>query len=187
MTLDELMVQKLKVQPNLAGEPAFGYKVVESEMQLNPNAALIEGPKGRLEKLDSVKTEKIDLVGRLRSFRRTAALELPANVKPLSESLIDVYIPIREESAEKNFQDVPVKLLSRSGIGGQMTLTPSVISFVLRGSKSQLGTLVPEKLLAFADASSLGAGEHDIPVQLILPPEVSLKDDAPKVKVAIKK
>ena len=187
VTLDELMAQKLKVQPHFVGDPAFGYKVSENEIQLNPNAVLIEGPKGRLEKLDAVKTEKMDLVGRIRSFRKTVALELPPHVKPLSESLIDVYVPIREQFGEKSFENIPVRILNRAGVNAKTSVDPPAISFALKGSKGQLEKIVPEKLRVLIDASGLEDGEHEVPVEIVLPPEVSLKEDRPiPVKVNVK-
>ncbi len=181
VTLDELIAQKLVVSPNFMGEPAFGYKVVKEEIELNPNAVLVEGPKGQLEQLDAVKTERMDLVGRIRSFRRTVALELPPNVKTLSESLIDVYIPIREEFDEKSFENIPVRILESLGKSTEVTINPPAISFILKGSRRQLQALLPEKILAYIDVSSLENGSHEVPVELILPEDLSLKDKAAAV------
>ncbi len=188
VTLDELIVQKLAIQPNFIGEPAFGYTVSKDEIQLNPNAGLIEGPKGKLEKMESIKTEKIDLVGRTRSFRRTVAVELPDYVKLLSEGLIDVYIPIREQFDERTFENILVKVLRPSGGNEKIELKPAKISFTLKGPKRLLDKLVAEKILAYVETADLPAGEQDVPVQILLPEGVSLKDGNPvTVKVNIKK
>ncbi len=188
VTLDELIVQKIKIQPNFVGEPAVGYKVRENEIQLDPNAVLMEGPKGQFEKLDAVKTEAIDLVGRLRPLRRTVGLIVPPNTKPLSETLVDIYIPIVEESDEKKFENIPVKVLRPSQKDQKIELNPPLISFVLKGSRRQLETFTPEKVLAYVDISGFEPGEHDLPVQLVLPENVTLKDAAPLiVKAVIKK
>ncbi|MBN1687481.1 MAG: hypothetical protein JW893_00090 [Candidatus Omnitrophica bacterium] len=187
VTLDELIVQKLKIQPNLVGDPAFGYTVDQGEIQLNPNAILIGGPKGQLEQLDAVQTEPIDLVGRIRSFRRTVTLDLPPNVKPMSEAMIDVYIPIREELGEKTFENIPVKVMRTPDGPERLTIEPSSISFALKGSVAQLERLIPEKILAYVDVSELPAGEHRSPVKLFLPEGVNLKDEAPGVTIQIRK
>ncbi len=188
VTLDELIVQKIKIQPDFIGEPAFGYKVRENEIQLDPNAILVEGPKGRLEKLDALKTEPIDLVGRVRPLRRTVGLIVPANVKPLSETLVDIYVPIVEEFDEKKFENIPLKILKPPQKDQKIELNPSVVSFVLKGSRRQLENFTPEKILAYVDISALEPGPHDVPVQLVLPENVSLKEDAPLiVKATVKK
>ncbi|MBI3317378.1 MAG: hypothetical protein HYZ85_05195 [Candidatus Omnitrophica bacterium] len=188
VTLDELIVQKLSVKPVFVGEPAIGYKVIDSEIQIDPNAILVEGPKGKIEKLDAIATERIDLVGRIRPFRRTVALDLPPHVKALSEALVDTYIPIREELAEKIFEAVPVRVLNNSGDGGRAVLEPNKISFSLKGPKRKLDTLILNDILAYVDLTSLPSGEHDVPVSLRLPEEVSLKENTPlSIQVHLKK
>jgi len=187
VTLDELIVKKLEVKPDFTGEPAFGYKLQEAEVQLNPNAIMIEGPKAQLEALDFVKTEPVDLVGRIRSFRRMVKAALPSNVKALSAALIDVGIPIQEEFDEKSFEGIAIKVLRDPERNTEVTLEPSVLSFVLKGASRRLEKLDPEKLIAYLDISVLGFGEHEVPADLVLPEGVNLKDEtAILVKVVIK-
>lgn len=187
-TLDELIVKKLEIKAFFLGDPAFGYKVREDEIQLNPNAILIEGSKAQLEELDDVKTKPVDLIGRIRSFRRTVEVDLPSNVKSLSESNIDVFIPIREEFDEKSFEDVSVRILKSPDKETKVTLDPPKISFVLKGSRRRLEKLEPGEIMAYLDTYDLKVGDHEMPVQLVLPEEVSLKDPSSVVvKVTIKK
>ncbi len=185
--LDELIVQKLELQADFVGEPAIGYKLLTDELRMDPNAILAQGPKGVLEQMKSAKTEPIDLVGRIRSFHRTVEVQLPPNVKSMSESLVDVYIPIREEFGEKEFKDVPIKILRAPTSGGVVDLSPDKVSFILKGSKIYLEKLAPESLLAYVDLATLKKGDYELPLQLVLPENVSLKDKEPiKIKVAIR-
>lgn len=185
--LDELIVQKLEIQPDFVGEPAIGYKLLADELRMDPNAILAQGPKGVLEQMKSAKTEPIDLVGRIRSFYRSAAVKLPPNVKPMSESLVNVYIPIREEFGEKEFKDVPVRILSAPAASGVVDLDPDKVSFILKGSKLYLEKLTSETLLVYVDLGNLKKGDYELPLQFVLPENVSLKDKEPiKIKVAIR-
>lgn len=188
VTVDEVIVKKLSVQPDFVGDPAFGYKVTQEEIQLDPNAILVEGPKGELEKMDSAKTERIDLVGRIRSFRRTAKLELPPTVKPLSEALIDVFVPIKEEYIDKNLENVPVKIVrgSESSAEKKVELTPSKVTVLIQGSKKALEKVTPETLFAYIDISALVPGDNQVPVAFMLPDEVQLKDSPPQIKATLK-
>ncbi len=179
--LDEVVVQKLEIQPDFVGEPAIGYKLLSEEVRVNPNALLAQGPKGVLESMKAVKTEPIDLVGRIRSFNRTVRVKLPATVKPLSEALVDVLIPLREEFNEKEFKDVAVRVLNMPDVSNIFEVTPEKVSFTLKGSKRLLEKLSSETLLAYVDLSGLKKGEHDLPLNIVLPEEVSLKDKQPLV------
>jgi YbbR domain-containing protein len=185
--LDELIVQKLEIQPDFVGEPAVGYKLLVDELRMDPNAILTQGPKGVLEKMKSAKTEPIDLVGRIRSFYRTVEVKLPPGVKPMSESLVNVYIPIREEFGEKEFKDVPVRILRSPAASGVVDLSPDKVTLVLKGSKLYLEKLTPETLLAYVDLADLKKGDYDLLLQVVLPENISLKDKEPiKVKAAIR-
>ena len=185
--LDELIVQKLEIQQDFVGEPAVGYKLLADELRMDPNAILAQGPKGVLEKMKSAKTEPIDLVGRIRSFYRTVQVTLPPGVKPMSESLVNVYIPIREEFGEKEFKDVPVRILKSPSASGVADLSPDKVTLVLTGSKLSLEKLTPETLLAYVDLADLKKGDYDLQLQVVLPENVSLKDKEPiMVKAAIR-
>ncbi|OGX12243.1 MAG: hypothetical protein A2351_05065 [Omnitrophica bacterium RIFOXYB12_FULL_50_7] len=185
--LDELIVQKLEIQPNFVGEPAVGYKLLADELRMDPNAVLAQGPKGVLEKMKSAMTEPIDLVGRIRSFYRTVQVKLPSGVKAMSESLVNVYIPIREEFGEKEFKDVPVRILRSPAASGVVDLNPDKVTLVLKGSKLYLEKLASETLLAYVDLADLTKGDYDLSLQVVLPENVSLKDKTPiKIKAAIR-
>lgn len=187
VSLDELIVQKLAVKPQFLGEPAFGYSVSQEQLQLNPNAVLVEGPKAQLEKLDSVQTDKIDLVGRVRSFRRTLSLDLPANLKAVSEDLIDVYIPILESYDEKAIEGVAVKTLGAAG-KEKVSFEPSTVDLVLRGPKKQFEGLDKNKITAYVETVDLPSGEHTLPLKLVLPEGITQKDAKPvMIKVKLDK
>ena len=188
VALDELIAQKLPVKPHFSGEPAFGYKVEESQIELSPNAVMVEGPKRQFQKIDSIKTEKIDLVGRVRSLRRTVTLDLPENLKLLSEPYIDVYVPIFEASDEKTLGNIPVKLVTGPSGDRKAEVEPPALSLVLRGSQKRFEMLKAGDVLVFVDISSLSRGEYTLPVKVVLPEGVTLKDDKPlTVKITLKK
>lgn len=183
--IDEDIVKKLPVQPNFVGDPAYGYKILTEKVELDPNAVLVEGPKSRLEKIEFVKTEPIGLVGRTRSFRMIARLMLEPTLRVTSESVIDVFVPIREEYSELEFHDIIVKPLGLPDNGYSVFLASPTISFTLKGPKSELDRLVKEGVLIYVDVSGLKKGTYDIPATMILPEAISVKGDAPVVKLQI--
>lgn len=178
VTLDELITKKVEVAAAFSGEPAFGYKVVQEEVQLNPNALLIQGPKAQLDLLDSINTKPIDLVGRIRSFRRNVELDFPANVKVMTEELIDVLIPIREELGEEKFEQVQVRMLKSAHENRKMTVAPEFLSFSVKGPRAKLDELKKKEILAYLDVSKIENGVHELPVQLVMPTELTLKEGA---------
>jgi len=106
----------------------------------------------------------------------------------MSEALIDVFVPIKEEFDEKLFEAVPVRILKSPAEDRSIELVPAGVTFTLKGSARKLEKLDPQKMMAFVDVSSLETGSHEIPVELVLPEEVSLKEGADlKVKVTLAK
>jgi len=97
----------------------------------------------------------------------------------MSESLVDVYIPIREEFDEKEFRDVPVRVLRVPESNGVITIEPERVNFFLKGSKRYLEGLNSEDILAFVDLGTMKKGDYDLPLQIVLPENVSLKDKEP--------
>lgn len=177
--MDEIISQRLEIQPEFVGEPALGYKLLVDEVRLDPNAILTQGPKSVLEKMKTAKTDPIDLVGRVRSFQQTVEVKLPPGVKPSSKSLVNVYILIREEFDEKEFTDVIVRVMNMPGLGSSVDINPEKVTFSLKGSKRHLEKLKSEDLLTYIDLYGLKKGEYELPLKLVLPEDLSLKEKKP--------
>lgn len=183
--IDEIIVQKLEVEPVFLGEPAIGYRLDPAKIQLDPRSVLVEGPKSQLEKVDKIKTQPIDVVGRVRSFRKTVRLAEEPGLKLLSESWVDVYLPIEEVVGERMFEAVPVRVLSKAGPAIPASVVPTELNVILRGSAPSLEKLEAGQILLYADVSELAEGSHEVPLQLVLPELTSLKEPLPSVKVTL--
>lgn len=185
--IDEIILQKLEVEPAFLGEPAIGYQVDLNGIQLDPRSVLVEGPKSQLEKMGKITTQPIDVVGRVRSFRKTVRLAEEPGLKLLSESWIDVYVPITEVAAEKTLEEVPVRVLSRSGPTRPVSIDPPKLTLTLRGSSKSLESLEARDIVIYADISDLDEGVHGVPLRTILPEGVSLKEMPADAKVTVQR
>lgn len=183
--IDEVIVQKFEIEPDFLGEPAIGYRLEPSEVQLDPSAVLVEGAKSQLEKLGKIKTQPVDLVGRVRSFRKTVRLVVGPGLNLLTESLVDVYVPIREAVAEKTFEKVPVKFLAAAGSSNRVSVEPAQLDLVLRGSQKDLESLEPKDITVYVEVSGLAEGTHEVSILTFLPPGVFLKDTLLPAKVTV--
>jgi len=188
VTLDEVIVQKLRIEIDVAGEPAKGYVVEREELRFEPDAVLVEGPTGKLKKLKAVFTETINVVGRTRSFRKKARLVLDPDLKSIPKDLfVDVLVPIRREYAVNVMRDIPIKIL---GAPEKLPFfewaEPEKVDFTLRGPASVLEKLPAGEVVPYIDVSDLPAGEQGLPLQFKLPKEVALDQDPPAVKVKMR-
>ena len=187
VAIDETIVKKLSVQPNFVGDPAYGYRILKDKIGIDPNAILAEGSKAKLSGLDSVKTEPIELVGRTRSFRKLVHVMLGPNLRAVSDTIIDVFVPIREEYSEQTFSNVSVKPLGISSKDSYPELETETISFELKGPANELERLSRGDVFVYIDVTGLEKGSHEIPARFVLPDTVSLKGEPPVVKLDIKK
>ena len=185
--IDEMIVQKRGIEPIFRGDPAFGYRLDLKKVQLDPLSVLVEGPKSQLEKVGKIKTQPIDMVGRLRSFRKTIRLAEEPGLKLLSESLVDVYVPIEEAVNEKTFKDISIKVLSKAGDSRQALVSPAELDIILRGAAKNLDAVKREDVLIYVETSELNEGTHEIALKVFLPESTVLKENLKPVKVNIQR
>ncbi len=185
--IDEMIVQKLAIEPTFLGEPAFGYQLDSGKVQLDPSTVLVEGPKSQFEKTAKIKTQPIDVVGRVRSFRKTVRLAEEPGFRLVSESLVDAYIPIQEVVAEKTFENIPVKILGKPSSLSHISVEPAQVNLALQGPSKDLEAVKDKNILAYVEISDLAEGTHDVPLQTLLPDSVFLKGNPPVVKLTIQK
>lgn len=185
--IDEMIVQKLQVEPVFLGEPAFGYRLDRERVQLDPSSILVEGPKSQLEKLDKIKTQPIDIVGRVRSFRKTVRIAEVPGLKLLSESLVDAYVPVQETVGERVFEKIPVKVLGMRGGFNRISVEPAEVKLVLQGSAKELEALKSEEILVYVEITGLNEGTHGVPLRIVLPEGTFLKENLPPAKVNLEK
>ncbi|WP_052098896.1 CdaR family protein [Paenibacillus stellifer] len=119
----------------------------------------------------------------------TVELELkpPEGVSEVAPKTIKVAV-VASEVAERTISDIPVTVEgAASGLSAILTAPSSrTISLTLSGASSLLDGLRKDDIKAVADVSSLGAGDHDVPVKVTLPSFIELSGSgAPVVTVKV--
>lgn len=85
----------VKVQINIKGRPADGYKV--RGISINPSEVTVEGPEYEIKSLSALKGPDIDVSDRKKSFSREIRIDTPFhNVRILGKRVITVYVEIRK-------------------------------------------------------------------------------------------
>lgn len=183
--LDEVVYKRLKVKPNVQGEPAVGFSLNESEILVDPNAVLIQGPRSKLEKIDTIETEAIDVVGRIRSFRRKVKLAFTSDIRPVSTESVDIYVPLIEQFSSKSFENIPVRVLGVPEKTLSIYLDPTKVTMNLKGPLRLLEGLKPENIMAYVEVTGLKKGNYDLPLKVYFPADISLKGESPIIHVII--
>jgi len=186
VTLDDVVSRKLKVKPVIQGEPAIGFSFTDSDVLVDPNTVLVTGPKSKIEKMDSIKTTLIDIVGRMQSFKKKVKLDLPSG---FSESVntngVEVIVPLVAQFSSKTYENIPVKVLGIPEKTFSVFLDPSIVTLTLKGPLRILEELKDEDLMAYVEITGRKKGKYNLSLQLNVPKDLSLKDEQPKIRVIL--
>jgi YbbR domain-containing protein len=96
--IDREVTQRLKVRPQLVGEPAAG-KAGEAEVL--PNQVLVTGPDSLISKYEWINTRPINLDGHTQTFEETISVIPPdALIQVVQPSKVNVRVPIAPAADE---------------------------------------------------------------------------------------
>jgi len=185
VTLDEVVTKKLLVKAQIVGDAASGYTVDYDAILKDPTAALVEGPKSKLEKKKFILTDAIDVVGRIRSFRIRVPLKYSSQYSVVSKELIDVFVPLKQEGFEKVIEKVLISVLYEAASNYFVTVEPSIIDVPIKGPEKVLQKIDKKDIIAYIDVTELSRGKYKLPLMINFPPEVSLSGEVPVINVVI--
>lgn len=98
VVMEETVTKNVSVQPVVAGSPKKGFALIG--IAVNPMRVNIKGSKTAIEKIQSIKTERIDIENAENNISKNIALNMPANIKS-EASQIHVRITIKKKKEEK--------------------------------------------------------------------------------------
>lgn len=95
LTLDRQTVRRLRVEPQIVGEPAAG--AMMGDVLVVPQEVAVTGPESQLSTLESVQTAPISLDGHAISFEESATIVLPEilSVSDIEPPRVTVRIPLQ--------------------------------------------------------------------------------------------
>ena len=188
LKLDQESEKYVPVKADLQGVVPEGYAV--DKVTCAPASILLQGPRQRLDEIESVRTAPIDLEDRIRSFKK---LKMPV-VSPsenwvgrVSPSHVGVEISIVERSMTRELQNLPVTALIQPGSRPRLDLWPLKVNVVLKGVAELLRNVKPEEMRAIVDCSELeGTASYNLPVRIQAPAGITAVGiEPPTVKVTV--
>lgn len=184
VTVTVEVAKELPVYPVTRGRLADDY--VETLRVIEPDKVLVTGPAEMLEKLTSIKTEQLDIDNIKANFTKSIPLVVPEGVKLVnSPDKITFNISV-EKLVTKNIalskSDISILNARNDGTLGYEILTESV-QLQFKGRQADADAVKPEALKPAVDVTELGEGTHNLPLNIIMPPQLKLLQ---KVNVEIK-
>jgi YbbR domain-containing protein len=178
-TLEPLLERRVSVAPDIKGVPAYGYELAGYE--LSPRAALLRGPRSRVQAASTLLTDEVDLTGRTGPFTLRVRIVVPDALLSLAgDPFVEFKAAIQEAVVSRRFENVEVVVLDAApglkpseGIPGG--------SVQVQGSQLAIEALQPEQVRLVAEAEPVRrAGEWTLPTRPEVPSNVTVLDWSPK-------
>lgn len=169
ITLEQKAIKSVEVQASTSGFVPSGFELERTIM--TPSSVEIEGPRSRVESVEVVRTEDVDLSNRREDFTERIRLVSPDPLISFRGGDIVEFRGIVEEAVVlQTFEPVDIVV---SGLDPQLTLDEELPTGLVRVQARQIDieTLTPGDLQLAIDASGVVTpGTIRLPVRPIVPP-----------------
>lgn len=161
VVLEERVVAAIPISSVVEGEPAEGYEVAGKI--LDPSTAWVSGPRSRVDALDHVLTQMVNVAGRQDSLTQVVALRSADPFIDLtSDPEAELTIVIRERAINMQYDGVPVAVINSEF---RVDINPQEIGVVISGPPSTLENFTVENLVVEIDATGLDPRADDYLVE----------------------
>lgn len=168
--LEPLASRRLQVSIATTGSLAANLVLLEGGVSMDPAWVTVRGPASRVERVQHVSTEPVDL-GRLReSGTREVALDCGGLVCDPDRVVVSLRVSERGERVLPNVP--PTVLLDSDDVDA--TVDPATVSLTLEGPAAVLDTLSSGDVSVLLTVAGRGPSIHRLAAEVILPPGVRL-------------
>jgi YbbR domain-containing protein len=169
VALAEKLIKSVEVEANIVGFPPPGYEL--SDYRLSPTNVTIEGPRSRIDEINQVLTEAIDLSGRTDDFTESIRLARPDQLVRLpGGTVVDFRALIVESVIQRVYEPVDISILD---LQPGLTVTSPIPTGSIRvqGRQLDLDSIAADRIGLVVDASRITrAGEYQVAVRPQIPP-----------------
>jgi YbbR domain-containing protein len=183
LRLEPVLKRALPVTVRISGKPPPGYKI--SQTTVVPEKVTVRGPAEELRRISVVETIPVDIEQTRGAIRRK--IRLSSDGKPFSfdPDQVEISITLAEEEITRDFDRVVVQAKQFTG---EYTVAPRFVWLRLAGPSQTVSKLELDSERVFLNLKGLSVGEHTVPLQLSLPPDVKVVEQKPpRFKVRITK
>jgi YbbR domain-containing protein len=173
VTLEQRIEKDVQVSARLSGYPEVGYELVQH--LVNPEVLKVSGPKSRLESLERLESDVIDLTGRKADFSEYVPVRTEEDLIEFSaSSVVEVRGIIREVIVEKTYEAVA---LNYKNLSPDMTLgeIAEFGSVKVSGPQLTVEALRANDLILDVECGTINSpGSYELAVDATVPPGISL-------------
>lgn len=181
--LERRTSRRVPVRPDLELSAAEGFTVVRPVL-LEPDSLTVSGPESRVEALDALRTQRVELEDLRRTVSRDLRVRRPVDAPRLSWDPDRVRATVEVDSVV--VRDVRRPLEIRGPGAGGVTADPDSVRLRVRGAARTVRSLDPATLSAYVRLDSIPAGEVSVPVKVESPGELGLTVGSRPVRATLR-
>jgi YbbR domain-containing protein len=177
-----LNTRDVPVNPTLVGQPAFGYRIANIEIE--PQVVTVWGRSDLLNSNATLQTEPIDYEGITETLQTSVTLQLPAGLQLLAgRPVVTVTLSVEAIRSGLTVEITPTVQGLQSGLAADIEVDYIIV--ILSGPISAMEQLNANDVTAVLDLSGLRSGDYSLIPQITVPNEITVENTFPE-KVPVK-
>jgi len=175
LRLEPVAKRTLPVAVRLSGKPHSGYRIAHTVVR--PENVTVQGPAEEVRRLATVETVPVDVEEGRGAIKRRVRLSNDGKPLSISPDQVEIVITIEEEEASRAFDKIEVNAKDFKGV---YNVTPQAVYLRVAGPRSAVERLKLTSDEVYLNLKGLPAGEHNVALEIILPPEVQVQEQRPQ-------
>ena len=172
--------KRVALNPRITGEPPAPYTV--EDVSVSPDTVLLRGPENRLEEIDSIYTEPVDVTGQTSSMQVQVEPRVDDGLLSAeTEEPVVVDVDIETEEITRTLNEVPVEAVNTSY---ETAVVPSEADVTVRGPRPTIEQMDLELIrleIDLSDESEQPPGTYSRTPEIVnLPRGVELEEFHPE-------
>jgi YbbR domain-containing protein len=167
LAIEERARVELPIRATLHGDPAEGYHVYRARTR--PRTLEVQGPRSRVEPLDHLGTDVVQLDGQRETFVQVVnALPDHEGVEVVGPARVEVRVVIDRAPVKRTFGEVPVVI---EGAADAASAEPRTVRVTLSGPPGLLERIAAAEVRAVADVATTSVprgGTASVPLRVDL-------------------
>lgn len=175
--LEPALAKSVEIRARRVGDPGESFDL--GEIKLRPKQITISGPRSKVETLEWVWTEPIDVTGRTETFEKRVQLRIDDPLLQYNvDTTITAQVPVTTQEVTRTVQEVAVRAVNTTYAA---EISPKSVNVTVRGPKPIVDKLAPTTIQAIVDLVDEGQPGTFMKQAKItsLPPDVNLVQSYP--------
>lgn len=170
--------KRVEVKANLKGAPNDNYII--TNISVNPKEITLGAKDNRLDSVERILTEEINIEGIQSNLERVVKVQLPEGTSLVGNGTTEVTVKITvEQKIIKNYEIKALKMMNQPEDLDIIQPQEAIITVRLEGKKTDIEKLKPESIVLYIDLKEVLEGENTVKIQMEPIEGISLKAMTP--------